>query len=292
MKFTFTNTNPRALATLRSNLLNGFRPFEGGKWKTVKAKIGETEVDVIEVKDGNPIWLNDDNTESQYSGDAIRRLNAENKTLRESKETAEAKVATFGDLDPAAARDAFDKLSKIDQKKLIDSGEVDRVKADIAKQYEDQIAEANAKAESANKRADDQLLTTAFVGSGSREGGFIKDKLVLPADIVQKTFGDKFKIEDGKVVAYDAAGNKLLSKVKKGEYAEFDEALSILVDGYGSKDAILRGGNQSGSGNNGGGGGGKPGQAIYRRAEYDKLPPAEQARIGQESAKGNAKIVD
>jgi hypothetical protein len=84
----------------------------------------------------------------------------------------------------------------------------------------------------------------------------IAEKLAVPADMVQATFGNRFKIEDGKVVAYDANGNKIFSRARPGELADFDEALETLVEQYPYKDHILKG-----SGANGGGaptGGGQP----------------------------------
>jgi len=277
-------------ALLAATALASFRPYEGGKagWKTVKAKIGDAEVDVIEVKDGNPVWLGADGQESTLGGDTIANLNREAKTHREAKEAAEAKLKLHEGIDPVKAREALELVGKIDQKKLIDAGEVDRVKGDIAKTYEERIAATEAAAAAANKRADDTLIDNVFANSK-----FINEKVAVPRDMLKATFGNRFGVEDGKVVVFDTDGKtKLLSKVKQGEYADFDEGLSVIVNGYAAKDAILKGGNHSGSGNNGGGGGGKPGQARYSREEYNALPPNEQQRIGLEAGQGKAEIYD
>ena len=69
--------------------------------------------------------------------------------------------------------------------------------------------------------------------------------------MVQATFGKAFKIEDGKVVAYDAHGQKIFSRTRPGEIADFDEALETLVEQYPHEEHILKG-----SGANGGGAGG------------------------------------
>ena len=66
--------------------------------------------------------------------------------------------------------------------------------------------------------------------------------------MVQSVFGKHLKIEDGNVVAYDAHGNKLYSKARPGEAADFDEALEILVDQYPYRDQILKGSGHSGGG--------------------------------------------
>jgi hypothetical protein len=69
----------------------------------------------------------------------------------------------------------------------------------------------------------------------------------VPADIIESRFGKNFKIEEGKVVAYGHDGNKLFSKSRPGEPAEFEEALELLVDGYAHKDQILKGTGNSGT---------------------------------------------
>ena len=74
--------------------------------------------------------------------------------------------------------------------------------------------------------------------------------------MVQARFGSAFKVEDGKIVAYDNAGNKIFSRSRPGELADFDEALETLVDQYPYKDQILKGSGASGGGAQQGGGSG------------------------------------
>jgi len=94
---------------------------------------------------------------------------------------------------------------------------------------------------------------------------------------VQARFGQAFKVEDGKVVAYDPAGNKIFSRSRAGEVADFDEALEALVDQYPYKDQILRGSGASGGGASPGGGtsggaaGGKPKQGSFGGSREDRL---------------------
>jgi hypothetical protein len=268
-------------------LLSSFMPHEGkAGWKVVK----EGDKEYIALKDGNPIWVNTDGTETTLGGDTITRLNSEAKTHREGKEAAEAKLTTletkFKDIDPDKARKAVEDMSKIDAKKLIDAGEVDRVKESMRSEFTGQIEAANKGRDEANRRADNFLITSAF-----SQSKFIKEKLTLPPDIVQKTFGDRFKVEGDKLVAIGGDGNKLLSKARQGEYADLDEALGLIVDGYAAKDAILKGSNHSGGGaqGNGGGGGGVP---RYSRSEYNKMTPAKQQEIGLAAGTGKAEIYD
>jgi hypothetical protein len=108
--------------------------------------------------------------------------------------------------------------------------------------------------------------------------------------MVQALFGQRFKVEDGKIVGYDPSGNKVYSRTKPGELAEFDEALEMMVDAYHYRDNVLKGTNSSGSGarpSNGNGG-----ARTYTRAEFDKLPPAQQSAAMVAVRKGEASLVD
>src|SRR6185369_15152564 len=94
------------------------------------------------------------------------------------------------------------------------------------------------------------------IGGLFKGSKFIAEKIAIPADIVQARFGSDFKIEDaGKVVAYDSSGNKIFSRTKPGEPADFDEALEMLIEQYPRRDDILKGSGHSGDGARNGGGG-------------------------------------
>jgi hypothetical protein len=101
------------------------------------------------------------------------------------------------------------------------------------------------------------------------------DKLAIPSDLVRARFGEQFKVEDGKVVAYDKTGNKLFSRSNPGELANFDEALELLVDSYPYRDQILKSSGASGGGASGGAAGAGGAQKISR-AQFEALPPAKQ----------------
>jgi hypothetical protein len=262
-----------------------FRPFDPAGWKMNDDGNG------IAVKDGNPIWVEADGTEKTMGGDTISLLNSDMKKVRTKLEAAEAERDTlktkFADLDPDKARAALDTIKNIDQKKLIDAGEVDKVRDSMRNEFQTLVDKATAERDAAINEANTVRLESAFTGSK-----FIAEKLAIPRDMVQATFGKNFKIEDGKIAAYGADGNRVMSKEKIGEFAGFEEAISIIVDHYPQRDMILKGANHGGSGNNGGGGGGAPGKQRYTRAEYEKLPPKEQQRIGLEAGQGKAEIVD
>lgn len=234
---------------------------------------------------GNPVYIRADGSEMAIEESTVSRLNAEAKSHRERAEAAETKLKAFSDLDPAKARDALDKLSKIDQKKLIEAGEVDKVKDEIGKQYQAQLAERDQKLTERQQRLERLMLDNAF---GSSK--FVSDKIAIPAELFRSHFGSNFKIEDDKIVPYQH-GNKLMSKKRMGEFADFEEALELIVESYAHKDSILKPNSASGSGNNGGAGA-RGGLRSMTRADFGKLTPAQQSESAQLAAKGELTIRD
>lgn len=210
-----------------------------------------------EVQDGKPVYVEDDGKEVAFDAvgtrTTISRLNAEAKSHRERAETAEKALKSFDGIDDAeAARKALDTIKSLDQKKLIDAGEVEKVKSEISKAFQAQLDEANTKAQTY-----EQQLYAEKIGGSFVRSKLIAEKLAVPADLVQAAFGSRFKIEDGKIVAYDTQNQKIFSRARPGELADFDEALEVLIDQYPNKDHIIKssGANGSGAGSSAGGGG-------------------------------------
>lgn len=223
--------------------------------------------------DGKPVYVHDDGKEAAFDAagtvQTISRLNAEAKSHRERAEAAEKIAKAFEGVDAEAARKALDTVTKLDQKKLVDAGEIDTVRAEVGKAYQAQIDELSGKA----KTLEEQLYAEKIGGSFSRSKA-IAEKFAIPADLVQAKFGAAFKIEDGRVVAYDN-GQKVYSRERPGELADFDEALERIVENYPHRDSILKGTGSSGAGasNSGGGGGGAK---SMNRQSFEALGPAER----------------
>lgn len=243
----------------------------------------------VVVQEGKPVYIHDDGKEIVHDALAtiqtISRLNGEAKTHRERAEAAEKVLKTFDGInDPAAAIKALDTISNLDMKKLVDAGEVEKVKLEISKGYEAKLNEATAKA----KTLEEQLYSEKIGGSFARSK-LIAEKLAIPSDLVQARFGSAYKIEEGKVMAYDQSGNKIYSRSRPGETADFDEALEVLIDQYPHKESILKGSGASGggAGNGANGGGGSDSKTIKRDAFFMKSP-AERAAF----AKGGGKVID
>lgn len=220
----------------------------------MKLKLDENGNAVLQ--DGKPVYVHDDGKEVAFDAPgtvaAITRLNSEAKGHRERAENAEKAVKAFEGIDdPAAAKKALATVANLDAKTLVDAGEIEKVKAEISKAFQLQLDEVTGKAQTFEQ----QLYAEKIGGSFSRSK-FIADKLAVPADMVQATFGQNLKVEDGKVVAYDAQGQKIFSRARPGELADFDEAIETLVSQYPHRDHILKssgangGGAQNGGGNN------------------------------------------
>lgn len=244
-----------------------------------------------------PVYIEDDGKEVAFDAPGTRatisRINGEAKGHREAKEAAEAKLKAFeGIADPAAALKALETIKNIEDKKLVDAGHVEQIKSETAKAFEEKIAAmSKTHAEDIAKLTGERdgirnQYHSATIGQNFTGSKLISDKFLIPADLAQAKFGSAFKVEDGKVVGYDAAGNKIFSKSRPGELAGFDEALEILVDAYSFKDNILKGrGSGSGAGGSGPGGGG---DKTMSRSEFEKMSPVDQAA----KMKDGFKLVD
>ncbi len=225
------------------------------------------------LQDGKPVYVHDDGKEVAFDAVStvatITRLNTEAKTHREGKEAAEKALKAFDGIeDGAAAKKALDIVSKLDQKKLVDAGEIDTVRNEISKAFQAQLDEVGTKAATFEKQLYEEKIGGAFSRSK-----YIGEKLAIPADLVQSRFGSAFKIEDGKTVAYDNHGNKIFSRARPGEIADFDEAIETLVEQYPHRDHILKGTGASGSGASNNGGNGGQGNKSISRSQFDALDP-------------------
>lgn len=243
-----------------------------------------------EVLDGKPVYESEDGKlipfDAPHTGATVKRLNAEAKAHREAKEQAEAKLKLYEGLDdPVAARKALETVRSLEGKKVVDDGDLERVKRE-AKDAFDRQFETTYRPVEQERDALRAQLHSERLGAAFSRSKFIADKLAIPADIVQARFGSSFAIEDGKVIAKGADGHPIFSRAKPGDPADFDEALEILVDSYPHRDSILKG-----TGASGGGSGsyrtGSGGKRQVTRAQLAAMEPAEKAKVSRE-----AEIVD
>ena len=127
----------------------------------------------------------------------------------------------------------------------------------------------------AERDAAHAALAAEKVGNAFRNSTFARNRLNVPLDMVEARFGSSFRVEDGQLVGYDAAGHQMLSRVRLGEVADFDEALETLVNAYPYRDSILKGSGASGGGA-GGSHGAQGGRKTFTRAQFEAMDPGEQ----------------
>lgn len=239
----------------------------------------------VVVQDGKPVYVHDDGKEVAFDApgtvSTISRLNGEAKSHRERAEAAEQALKGFeGITDPAAALKALSTVKNLDDKRLVDAGEVEKVKAEAIKAIEDRYAPMVKENETLKGQLNSHLIGGAFASSK-----FIAEKFAAegPAgvEIARALFGNSLKVEDGKVVGYDQSGNKLYSRARPGELASAEEAIELLVDSYPHKNSILKGtgANGGGAGHGGGNGGGKK---TMSREQFNQVDPAARAKFLKE----------
>lgn len=228
-----------------------------------------------------PVYVHPDGKKAPFDADGalstISARNAEAKAHREAKEAAERMLKSFEGLDPVAARDALDKLKTVDLNKLVDKGEVEKVKAEVKAALEQQYAPVVKKAESLEQQLNQHISGSVFSNSKFVAGKLAAENGAVAAQIARGLFGNNVKVEDGKPVIYDANGAKVYSRIRPGELADPEEGLEIVMTASPLWPSIAKGSGASGSGassSNAQGGGGKK---TISRANWQALSPADQA---------------
>ena len=245
-------------------------------------------------EDGKVLYVAEDGTETAYDGEAlagkVTELNGEAATRRRELKEANTKLEKFSGIeDPEAAIKALETVKSLDDKKLIDAGEVDKVKAEAIsateQKWETLIKEKYEPLEAERDKYRDGLHKEMIGGRFARSK-FIAEKMVVPVEMVQATFGHHFEIEEGDVVAKYSDGKQVFSKSSPGDVADFDEALELIVLDSSMSEHVLKGVNKKGTGAPGSGKNRRSGDGkTMTRAEADKLGlenPAEMAKLMSE----------
>lgn len=238
-----------------------------------------------------PIFVHADGREAPFDADAtvstISRLNSEARGHREAKEAAEGKLKTFDGIeDGAAALAALTTVKNLGAGELKTAAQVQEIKDAAAKSATEAVAAATRAAEEAQKQLTEQNtkltadLNNHIIGGSFAGSKFIAEKLAIPADIAQKVFGDRFKVDGGKLVPMNPDGTPLFSATDHGNHAGFEEALQVMVGAYANRDMILKGSGASGGGAQGGGAGAGGGKSMTR-AQFDAATPAAKAEFAK-----------
>lgn len=266
------------------------------KIKTVK--VGDKEYAELS-PEGKPVYVQDDGSEIEFDGSMafskISQLTKENEKHRKTNKELDEKLKTYEGIDdPEAARAALEKVQSLSEGENKTAEQIEEIRKNANKAAEERIAKetkaANAKIEELQKSASTlqgQLYEEKIGGSFARSK-FVNERLAVPWDMAKKYFGDRFKIEDGKVVAYEDDGqHKIGSRKNPGSDADFEEAIEIMVDVYPHKDHILRA-KGGGSGGRQGAGGNGTGDKTITRQQFDALDPLAK----QKTMTDGIKVVD
>lgn len=245
-----------------------------------------------------PIFVHSDGREAPFDADStvatIGRLNGEAKSHREAKEAAELRLKSFeGIEDGPAALAALETVKNIKAGDLTTAAKVQEIKDAAAKSANEAVAAATRAAEETQRTLTEQNtkltqdLNNHIIGGSFAGSKFIADKLAIPADIAQKVFGDRFKVDNGKLVPMDQNGQPIFSATNHGNHADFEEALQVMVGQYANKDMILKGSGASGGGATGGGSGGGDGKTMTR-AQWDSASQSDRMSF----SKAGGKVAD
>lgn len=259
----------------------------------MKLKLDDKGAAVIQ--NGKPVYILDDGREVEHDAAAtvakIGQLNGEAMAHRVAKEAAELKLKGFeGIEDGPAALAALATVKNIKDGELITAGKVQEIKDAAAASAKQAVADATRAAEAREKALSETNtkltgdLNNHIIGGSFASSKFITEKLIIPADIAQKVFGDRFKVEGGKLVPMDANGQPIFSATNHGNHADFDEALQVMVGGYANKDSILKGTQASGGGAQQGSGGGGSGKSMSR-AQWDGTSQSDRMAFSKEGGK-------
>ncbi len=247
-------------------------------------------------ENGNPIY-EVEGKDVEYDGESlaadVRELNAERATekteLEESRtqlETMKANLERYSGIDLEEAKKAMNTVRNLEQTKLVEANEVDKIKEaaiEATKEsYEEQMAEMKKRYEPIEVERDTYKaqLEREIVSNAFSRSKFIRDKISVPWKMIEAHFSKHVTVKNGKLKILDSQGKEIYSRAKPSQPADFDEAMELIVESYAYKDQILKGAGRPGSPN------GQPsdllGDKLITRAEADKMAvqkPAEFAKL-------------
>jgi len=218
----------------------------------------------VESENGNPVFVYPDGKEVladfESATNKITALNKESKGHRLKYEEAIKQIEAYAEIgDLEEAKKALEIVKSLDAKKLVDVGQIDILKAEMGRTFAEK--EGSLKSQWTQKEQEyqghlkikDEAIQSILMGGKFASSEFLKKTNLIP-EIAANYFGKNFKIEgegaDIKVVGY-LNGERIPSREKFGEPADFDEALAAVIDAYPHKDRIMLAGMSSGSGSQG-----------------------------------------
>jgi len=210
------------------------------------------------LQDGLPVYRYSDGKESPFDAKAsmdvyekkVADLTEERTRFYTTAEKLKTDLKVFKDIDPVTAREALETVANLKSKDILDANGIkilksemltgfENEKSEIKNGYERDLEEKLKIINNKDSIIKNLLITTQFSNSPHFSG---KDqKTIYPAEDAVKIFGEKFKVDEKtlKIVALDDNGETLMSQKKHGEPADFEEAISKMIDNHPRKAQIL-----------------------------------------------------
>jgi hypothetical protein len=241
----------------------------------------------VVVVNGKVIYVDEDADNKEYPLDPpsmyskIIDLGKENKVHRDKKDELEKKLSLFDGIEDIEVWKkesdvARETVKNFSDKDLIDAKKVDEVKAEMKDAYEKKLVAKDNEIKALAQKHNDvlsekdknirHLMISNKFSASPHFSGDESSITTIPPDLAESYFGGNFKVEviNGKPELRAYYNDiEITSQLNPGEPADFEEAISILIDKYPRKNSILRApGGGSGGGGGGGGGDTTPTDAI------------------------------
>lgn len=182
---------------------------------------------------------------------------------RSERKTAKALLEKFKGLDPDQAREALESIRELEDKKLRDQGNFEKLKERWREQQAKELSARDTRIASMDKELRKFKLDDKIRAAALKAG-------VQPRDIedVMTLTSSHFELnESGSISVLDRQGNPTLASVEEffGQTYKADKPQFYGASGAGGSGAPV-----------GGTGGGGGGQRTVKRADFDKMGPSEQ----------------
>ena len=229
-------------------------------WKLKQLQNGN-----FEVRDGKPVFVNDENG-TEYALDVtehfnkIHTLNEENKATRLKLESKEAFAKQFDGLSIEDIKKNAEAAKTLENIEALKKGELDKLTKTFQANHEEEVNRIKAAAANREKelletvKSKDQKFNALMLDNAFANSQFLRDRAGTSVSLIRSHFASNFRIDEhGNIYGVDSKGEKILSKQRVTETAQFDEAIQILCESHPDRDQILRPVEKSGGGMNPGG---------------------------------------
>jgi hypothetical protein len=166
---------------------------------------------------------------------------------------AQARLAEFDGVDPAAIRKLLKDQKDAEEAQLAAKGEFETLRTRMAEEHtrvtaslQEQITALTAQLASKDKVVDELSIGTQF-----SQSKFITEESTMAPAKARKLFGDHFDVVEGKVVAFDkprGEANRAPLVDQLGNNVAFEDAMRKIVEADPDKDSLLRSKVKSGAG--------------------------------------------